>query len=79
MDGLSLHYGVFKSTSFIKMDLREITIVKSTFEMALNMLKFNLHGSLNFKKTPLKLQRAIKSKNNNGRRLVLGGRRKGGH
>jgi len=33
-----------------------------TFQFALNMLKFNLEGSLNFERAPLKLQRAIKSK-----------------
>jgi hypothetical protein len=38
------------------------------------MLKFNLQGSLNFERTPLELQRAIKSKNNNGERSLAGGR-----
>jgi len=33
-----------------------------TFQFALNMLKFNLEGSLNFERALLKLQRAIKSK-----------------
>jgi hypothetical protein len=33
-----------------------------TFQFALNMLKLNLEGSLNFERALLKLQRAIKSK-----------------
>jgi len=44
-----------------------------TFELALNMLKFNLEGCLNFERTPLKLQKAIKSKNNNGERSLGAG------
>ncbi len=50
-----------------------MTCELKTFELALNMFKFNLEGSLNFERTPLQLQRAIKSKNNNGER-TLGGR-----
>jgi len=50
-----------------------MTCELKTFELALNMLKFNVEGSLNFERTPLKLQRAIKSKNYNGERS-LGGR-----
>jgi len=49
-----------------------MTCQLKTFELALNMLKFNLEGSLNFERTPLKLQRAIKSKNNNGERSLGG-------
>jgi len=49
-----------------------------TFELALNMLNFNLQGSLNFERTPLELQRAIKSKNNNGERSLAGGGGGGG-
>jgi hypothetical protein len=45
-----------------------------TFELALNMLNFNLQGSLNFERTHLELQKAIKSKNNNGERSLAGGR-----
>jgi hypothetical protein len=37
------------------------------------MLKFNLEGSLNFERTPLELQKAIKSKNNNGERSLGAG------
>jgi hypothetical protein len=43
-----------------------------TFQFALNMLKFNLEGSLNFERAPLKLQRAIKSKEKKREREVLG-------
>jgi hypothetical protein len=50
-----------------------MTCELKTFELALNMLKFNLKGSLNFERTPLKLQKAIKSKNNNGERSLGGG------
>jgi len=49
-----------------------MTCELKTFELALNMFKFNLEGSLNFERTPLKLQRAIKSKNNNGERSLGG-------
>jgi hypothetical protein len=44
-----------------------------TFQFALNMLKFNLEGSLNFETAPLKLQRAIKSKEKKREIEVLGG------
>jgi hypothetical protein len=44
-----------------------------TFQFALNILKFNLEGSLNFETAPLKLQRAIKSKEKKREREVLGG------
>jgi hypothetical protein len=57
-----------------------MTCELKTFELALNMLKFNLEGRLNFERTPLKLERAIKSKNNNGERSLWGrggGRGKG--
>jgi len=50
-----------------------MTYELKTFELALNMLKFNFEGSLNFERTPLKLQKAIKSKNNNGQRSLGGG------
>jgi hypothetical protein len=50
-----------------------MTYELKTFELALNMLKFNLEGSLNFERTPLKLERAIKSKKNNGERSLWGG------
>jgi hypothetical protein len=50
-----------------------MTCELKTFELALNMLKFNLEGSLNFERTPLKLQRPIKLKNNNGERRLGGG------
>jgi hypothetical protein len=50
-----------------------MTYELKTFELALNMLKFNLEGRLNFERTPIKLQKAIKSKNNNGERSLGGG------
>jgi hypothetical protein len=55
-----------------------MTCELKAFELALNMLKFNLEGSLNFERTPLKLQRALKSKNNNGERSLGGGGGGGG-
>jgi hypothetical protein len=47
-----------------------MTYELKTFELVLNMLKFNLEGSLNFERTPIKLQKSIKSKNNNGEKSL---------
>jgi hypothetical protein len=49
-----------------------------TFELTLNMLKFNLQGSLNFERTPLKLQTAVKSNNGEREKSCEGGKGKEG-